>query len=232
MCARRADARVARLDRDTVRRRGAIARLLQRSRARARRPRRDADDREGPRLPAVTLVGVISADVGLGFADFRAAERTFQLLTQVVGRAGRGARPGEAMVQTLYPDHYASAACASGLRRVLRGGDPVRRAMHYPPKVSLINVVVSGPSPRCAEHHAIGVAAASARQTRRRPFRRAWTGGGSAPAPAGRAPRAGVREGDVARGDAAGGAAARWRRTRRWRAGRPSSLMSYPLTML
>ena len=59
---------------------------------------------KGHDFPHVTLVGVISADVGLGLADFRAAERTFQLLTQVAGRAGRGEIRGEAIVQTLYPD--------------------------------------------------------------------------------------------------------------------------------
>ena len=101
------DARVARVDRDTVRRRGAIARLLQRF------ARRELDVLIGNQMiakghdfPEVTLVGVISADIGLGVADFRAAERTFQLLTQVVGRAGRGERQGEAIIQTLFPDHY------------------------------------------------------------------------------------------------------------------------------
>ncbi|MGE3844270.1 MAG: primosomal protein N', partial [Vicinamibacterales bacterium] len=100
-------ARVARVDRDTVRRRGEITRVLRAF------GRRDIDVLVGTQMiakghdfPAVTLVGVVSADVGLGLADFRAAERTFQLLTQVAGRAGRGERAGEAIIQTLFPDHY------------------------------------------------------------------------------------------------------------------------------
>src|SRR5690606_17912474 len=94
-------ARVARVDRDTTRRRGAITRVI------AAVARGDLDIVVGTQMiakghdfPAVTLVGVVSADVGLGLADFRAGERTFQLITQVVGRAGRGDVAGEAIVQT------------------------------------------------------------------------------------------------------------------------------------
>ena len=79
---------------------------------------------KGHDFPEVTLVGVISADVGLGLADFRAAERTFQLLTQVAGRAGRGERAGEAIIQTLVPAALQHpAGVRAGLPRVLRGGN-------------------------------------------------------------------------------------------------------------
>jgi primosomal protein N' (replication factor Y) len=139
-------ARVARIDRDTIRRRGAIAALLGRFRA------GDLDILVGTQMiakghdfPRVTLVGVISADVGLGLADFRAAERTFQLLTQVAGRAGRGAVQGEAIIQTLYPDHYSIRhACRQDYPAFFHDEITFRRAMRYPPAVALINVVVKG----------------------------------------------------------------------------------------
>jgi primosomal protein N' (replication factor Y) len=67
---------------------------------------------KGLDLPAVTVVGVVNADVGLHLPDFRAGERTFQLLTQVAGRAGRGERDGRVIVQTYQPDHYAIEAAA------------------------------------------------------------------------------------------------------------------------
>ena len=77
---------------------------------------------------------MISADVGLGLADFRAAERTFQLLTQVAGRAGRGERPGEAIVQTLLPEHYSiRCACAQDYAAFFDKEIEFRRAMRYPP---------------------------------------------------------------------------------------------------
>jgi primosomal protein N' (replication factor Y) (superfamily II helicase) len=141
-------ARVARVDRDTVRRRGAIGRLLRRF------ARRELDVLVGTQMiakghdfPEVTLVGVVSADVGLGVADFRAAERTFQLLTQVVGRAGRGTRQGEAYVQTLYPKHYSiQHAARQDYRAFFDAELTYRRAMHYPPSLSMVSLVVRGPS--------------------------------------------------------------------------------------
>ncbi len=139
-------ARIARLDRDTVRRRGAAARLLQRV------ARRDLDILVGTQMvakghdfPGVTLVGVVSADVGLGLPDFRAAERAFQLLTQVAGRAGRGATPGEAIVQTLHPRHYGIRhACDQAYAPFYREELRFRRALRYPPVVPLVSAVVHG----------------------------------------------------------------------------------------
>jgi len=137
-------ARVARLDRDAIRRKGALASLLARF--------RDGDIdvlvgtqmiAKGHDFPRVTLVGVVSADVGLGMADFRASERTFQLLTQVAGRAGRGDQAGEAIVQTLYPEHYSvRLACRQDYAAFYEKEIEFRRKMRYPPHIALINVVV------------------------------------------------------------------------------------------
>lgn len=140
------DARVARVDRDSVRRRGAITGLL------ARFAAGELDVLVGTQMiakghdfPRVTLVGVISADVGLGMADFRAGERTFQLLTQVSGRAGRGEIAGEAIVQTLYPRHYSIRhACRQDYAAFFADEIDFRRRMHYPPVVAMINAVVKG----------------------------------------------------------------------------------------
>jgi primosomal protein N' (replication factor Y) len=139
-------ARIARVDRDAVRRQGTLVDVLSRFGA-------GALDvlvgtlmiAKGHDFPGVTLVGVISADVGLGLADFRAGERTFQLLTQVAGRAGRGATAGEALVQTLFPEHYSvQLACAQDYRAFFAREIDFRRSMTYPPIVALVNVVVRG----------------------------------------------------------------------------------------
>ncbi|MEQ1758990.1 MAG: primosomal protein N' [Vicinamibacterales bacterium] len=142
------DARIGRVDRDSVRRKGALAGLLNQFAG------GELDILVGTQMiakghdfPRVTLVGVISADVGLGLADFRAGERTFQLLTQVAGRAGRGEQPGEAIVQTLYPEHYSvQLACAQDFPAFFAREVEYRRGMRYPPFVALINGVVRGPT--------------------------------------------------------------------------------------
>ena len=139
-------ARVARVDRDTVRRKGSLVEVL------ARVAGGEVDILIGTQMiakghdfPDVTLVGVISADVGLGHADFRSAERTFQLLTQVAGRAGRGERPGEAIIQSLLPNHYSiKLACAQDYAAFYAKEVEYRRAMRYPPQVAMVNIVVRG----------------------------------------------------------------------------------------
>jgi primosomal protein N' (replication factor Y) len=141
-------ARIARVDRDTVRRKGSLVEILEKVAG------REIDILIGTQMiakghdfPDVTLVGVISADVGLGLADFRASERSFQLLTQVAGRAGRGERPGEAIIQSLLPNHYAiTLACTQNYRDFYDTEVKYRRAMRYPPQVAMVNVVVRGRS--------------------------------------------------------------------------------------
>lgn len=137
-------ARIARLDRDTVRSHADFERVLSALNA------RELDLLVGTQMIAkghdvhgVTLVGVVGADNALGFPDFRAAERTFQLLTQVAGRAGRGDVPGKVILQTYFPEHYAVQYAAQHdfvgfYEKELR----FRSWMHYPPYSSLANVMV------------------------------------------------------------------------------------------
>jgi len=137
-------ARIGRLDRDTVRGRDDFERVLNALNA------GELDLLVGTQMIAkghdihgVTLVGVVSADAALGFPDFRAAERTFQLLTQVAGRAGRGETPGKVILQAFFPDHYAVQYAAQHdfigfYEKELR----FRSWMRYPPYSALANVLV------------------------------------------------------------------------------------------
>ncbi len=128
-------ARVDRLDRDRASRRGVLAQTL------AAFEKGEIDILVGTQMiakghdfPRVTLVGVVDADVGLGIPDFRSAERTFQLLTQVAGRAGRGDTAGEVILQTHMPDHYALVhACAQDYDAFFERELEFRRTMGYPP---------------------------------------------------------------------------------------------------
>ena len=100
---------------------------------------------KGHDIPNVTLVGLVNADVGLGLPDFRAAERTFQLLTQASGRAGRGTTPGIVILQTINPEHYAiSCAAAQDYEAFYKKEIDFRRLMSYPPYGALANIIIRG----------------------------------------------------------------------------------------
>jgi len=98
---------------------------------------------KGHDIPNVTLVGIVSADIGLGLPDFRAAERTFQLLTQAAGRAGRGDLPGIVLIQTINPEHYAVRyASEQNYDGFFAKEIQFRKLMRYPPFAALANVLV------------------------------------------------------------------------------------------
>jgi primosomal protein N' (replication factor Y) (superfamily II helicase) len=140
-------ARVLRMDLDSTRKRGAVAGIL------GAFERREADVLLGTQMvakgfdfPHVTLVGVISADREMGLPDFRAQERAFQLLTQVAGRAGRGAKPGEVVFQTYMPQHH--VIIAAGLQDYelfYEKEMEERRALRYPPFRRMASLLFDGP---------------------------------------------------------------------------------------
>ncbi|MEW6426323.1 MAG: helicase-related protein, partial [Bacillota bacterium] len=100
---------------------------------------------KGLDIPSVTLVGVVNADVSLHMPDFRASERTFQLLTQVAGRAGRSDLGGEAIIQTHQPEHYAvQAARAHDYEGFYQKESEYRRSLDYPPFSHLGRLLVTG----------------------------------------------------------------------------------------
>jgi primosomal protein N' (replication factor Y) len=107
---------------------------------------------KGHDFPKVTLVGILAADLSLNGADYRAAERTFQLLTQAAGRAGRGGRPGEVVIQTYQPDHYAiQAAKRQDYEGFYEQELAYRQMMCYPPVWNLLLIAVSSPKEEQAE---------------------------------------------------------------------------------
>ena len=128
-------ARTARMDRDSVRRKGQTFQLLRKFSL------HEIDVLIGTQMitkgydfPRVTLVGVLAADFSLGFPDFRAAERTFQILSQVAGRAGRGEQRGRVIIQTFYPEHYAIAAAKNhDYPSFFEQETELRRQLGYPP---------------------------------------------------------------------------------------------------
>ncbi len=150
--ARWPDARVLRLDRDAVRPGGGLPIIEAFHRGEADILVGTQMVAKGHHFPRLTLVGVADADGGLHFPDFRAAERTFQVLTQVAGRAGREERPGRVLIQTRCPDHpVLQAVAASGFEGFARAELEARRQAGYPPFRRLALVHVSSPDPRRAE---------------------------------------------------------------------------------
>jgi primosomal protein N' (replication factor Y) (superfamily II helicase) len=160
LCSLLPDARIARLDRDSTRRRGVLRSTLFSF----------ADHKldllvgtqmlaKGHDFPDVTLVGVVAADAGLSFPDFRAAERTFQLLIQVAGRAGRGSSPGRVVIQSYHPDNYALRFAQKQDYQAFYDHEiDFRRLMGYPPFRSLIQILVTGPDRAKAAHTAEKIA--------------------------------------------------------------------------
>ena len=150
------DLRIERIDRDTMKRKGEIDRKLMSF------DRGEIDMLVGTQMLAkghdfhnVTLVGVISVDIGLGLPDFRAAERTFQLLTQVAGRAGRGDLPGRVLIQTYHPEHYALRyAIEQEYERFYEHEVRFRERMGYPPFMALALVLIRHPDLAKASRYA------------------------------------------------------------------------------
>jgi primosomal protein N' (replication factor Y) len=139
--------RVARIDRDTTARR----KVFEQSLADFSAGRIDTLVgtqmlAKGHDFPNVTLVGVVSVDAGLALPDFRSAERTFQLITQVAGRAGRGDRPGRVLIQTYHPYHYSLRhACAQDYEGFFEEELRYRQNHSYPPFVALASLLIHGP---------------------------------------------------------------------------------------
>jgi primosomal protein N' (replication factor Y) len=156
------DIRIARVDRDTASRHKSFERTLLSFSA------GELDMLVGTQMLAkghdfhnVTLVGVVSVDAGLALPDFRSAERTFQLITQVAGRAGRGDRKGRVLIQTYHPEHYALRhACAQDYDGFYDEEIKHRRNLSYPPFVSLAALLVHDKSLMTAQANAAEIRSA------------------------------------------------------------------------
>jgi len=150
------EARVQRMDSDTTSRRGAQEKILQAL------EQRKIDILIGTQMitkghdfPSITLVGVVSADTSLNMPDFRAAEKTFQLLTQVAGRSGRGDSPGKVIIQTFNPEHYALRhARTHDYKSFYREEIQFREALRYPPFGRIINLRLSSVNQEALTHQA------------------------------------------------------------------------------
>jgi len=150
------DAGIKRMDRDTTTRKGSIVKLLKDLK------KGNIDILVGTQMvtkghdfPNITLVGIICADLSLNFPDFRAGERTFQLLAQVAGRAGRGDIPGRVILQTYNPDHYSIiAARDQDFKSFYKTEIGFRKALNYPPFSRMIQLKISGKDKKMTGQHA------------------------------------------------------------------------------
>lgn len=153
------EAKVARMDRDTTGRKGSILKIL-----------KDLRDHttdiligtqmvtKGHDFPNITLVGIICADLSLSFPDFRAGERTFQLLAQVSGRAGRGDVPGRVILQTYNPDHFTIlAARDQNFKTFYNYEIGFRKALDYPPFSRMVQLKISGKDEEKTRHQALSI---------------------------------------------------------------------------
>lgn len=151
--------RTLRMDRDTTQKKGDSARILKQfSQGKADMLIGTQMIVKGHDYSNVTLVGVIAADLSLYANDFRAGERTFDLLTQAAGRAGRGNTPGDVVIQTYQPDHYAiETAAHQDYEAFYELEMAYRRMLRYPPFYDLMQILVSGQSQAKAKACAEGL---------------------------------------------------------------------------
>lgn len=153
------DARVARMDRDTTVRKGSILKILKGLR------NQTIDILVGTQMvakghdfPNITLVGIICADLSLNFPDFRASERTFQLLAQVSGRSGRGKVPGRVILQTYNPDHFSIlSATDQDFKKFYHQEIHFRKSLNYPPFARMVQLKISGKNKEKTRQHALAI---------------------------------------------------------------------------
>ncbi|MCK5100516.1 MAG: primosomal protein N', partial [Desulfobacteraceae bacterium] len=151
------DARIARIDQDTTSKKGQLISLLKKIK------NRSVDIIVGTQMlakghdfPFITLVGIICADLSLNFPDFRSSERTFQLLAQVAGRAGRGEQEGKVIMQTYNADHFAIQASKNqDFVEFYQNEAPFRKALLYPPFAKIIQLKISGTNADRVKNHAL-----------------------------------------------------------------------------
>jgi primosomal protein N' (replication factor Y) len=150
------DARIARMDRDTTKRKGSVVKILKALRYQT------IDILIGTQMiakghdfPNITLVGIVCADLSLNFPDFRASERTFQLLAQVAGRAGRGSVPGRVILQTFNPDHFSIlSATKQDFLSFFNSEIDSRKSLNYPPFSRMVQLKISGKDKKKTQQHA------------------------------------------------------------------------------